>query len=149
MTTGKAVLAIRSGRPPGAPANRLRIWWTGIALLIAGGLFLQAGFAGAMLSGSAFALGAHKLTASILIAATLVSSLVATVSLRRIENGTRFGVTLLVLALALALQFAVGKLSANGANLLWLHVPLGVALVGLAAHAIRGARRLSAHDRMN
>lgn len=144
MTTSKAVLAIRSGRSSDMRANRLRFWWTGLALLIAAGLFLQAGFAGAMLSGSAFALGAHKLTASILIAATLVSGIVATVALRHIENGAKFALTLLILAVALALQFAIGKLSASGANLLWLHVPLGVALVGLAAQAIRCARGLDA-----
>jgi hypothetical protein len=36
----------------------------------------------------------------------------------------------------------VGTLSAKGANLLWVHVPLGVALVGFAAQAAAGVRRL-------
>jgi len=48
----------------------------------------------------------------------------------------------LSLALVLFLQAAVGALSAKGANLLWVHVPLGAALFGLAALAVADARRL-------
>lgn len=46
------------------------------------------------------------------------------------------------LAAVILLQTALGRFSAAGANLLWLHVPLGVALVGFAAQAANAARRL-------
>jgi heme A synthase len=138
VTTDKAVIA------NDAFVNRLRIWWIGITALIAGGIFLQAGFAGAMLSGSDFAQHAHRLAASVLVAATLIAGVFAVVALRRIANGTKLGLTLLALAGALVLQFMVGKLSSKGANLLWMHVPLGAALFGLAALAIADALRLNA-----
>ena len=43
---------------------------------------------------------------------------------------------------AVFVQFALGRLSAKGANVMWLHVPLGVMLVGLGGQAIAGSRRL-------
>jgi hypothetical protein len=61
---------------------------------------------------------------------------------RRVAHGMRFGFALLLLAVALSLQTAVGKSLAGGANLMWLHVPLGVALVGFATQAVAAARRL-------
>jgi hypothetical protein len=36
----------------------------------------------------------------------------------------------------------VGIMSANGERLLWLHVPLGVALVGFAAETVSATRQL-------
>jgi len=40
------------------------------------------------------------------------------------------------------LQIAVGWSAARGVNLLWIHVPLGVALVGVAGRAVAAAHRL-------
>ena len=62
--------------------------------------------------------------------------------LRRIPQGLKLGLTLLSLAALLLLQTALGRSAAHGAKLLWLHVPLGVALVGLAGQALAAARRL-------
>ena len=47
-----------------------------------------------------------------------------------------------LLAAAVFLQTAVGRATAKGDNLLWLHVPLGVALVGFAGQAAAVARKL-------
>ena len=82
--------------------------------------------------------------AAILIVAALAAGLIALLTLRRTANGPRLGLTLLGLGAALLLQTALGRMSAHGAGLLWAHVPLGVALVGLGAQAMAAARKLGA-----
>jgi hypothetical protein len=94
------------------------------------------------LSGVEWARTAHRANAALLIASTLVAGIVCVLTLRRVAHGWTLGLTLLSLALVLFLQAAVGALSAKGANLLWLHVPLGVALFGFTALAVAGARKL-------
>ncbi|MCE9650469.1 MAG: hypothetical protein K8R18_12680 [Parvibaculum sp.] len=128
-----------SGREP---HDKLRRRWSVIAVLIASAILVQAAFAGAMLSGVDFAFAAHKAMAALLIASTFTAGLVATIALRRIPNGLKLGLMLLALAFAIGLQTAIGKMSANGVNLMWLHVPLGVALVGFAMQAISAARKI-------
>ena len=54
--------------------------------------------------------------------------------------------TLLSLAAAVFLQIAAGKLTADGANLMWVHVPLGAGLVGFGVLAVVRARRLGGND---
>ena len=49
---------------------------------------------------------------------------------------------LLALAVASVLQAALGVMIGKGANLAWVHVPLGVALVAVAAQTVAAARRL-------
>lgn len=124
------------------PARKLRQWWSVITALLAIAIFLQAVFAGAMLSGSGPARAAHISTAIILAVSAVAASLVCFVTLRRIPNGQKLAFTLSMLAVTVFLQTATGKLSAGGANLLWVHVPLGVALLGLAAQAFAYARKL-------
>jgi hypothetical protein len=120
----------------------LKRWWSGVTTLLVIAAFTEAVFAGAMLSGVGWARTAHTVNAAVLIASTLAAAVVSIVTLRRIPHGLKFGLTLLSLTAAVFLQAALGVLSAKGANLLWLHVPLGVALVGFAAQAAAGARRL-------
>lgn len=116
--------------------------WSIVAILLAAAVFTQAVFAGLMLSGVEWAYMAHKANATIVIAATLVAGLVSVAVLRRIAHGQRLGFVLLSLAAVAFLQAAIGKFSAEGANLMWAHIPLGVALVGFAMHAVSTARRL-------
>ncbi len=97
-----------------------------------------------MLSGVGWARMAHAGNAAILIASRLAAGLVSVVMLRGVPHGLKLGLTLLSLAATLFIQAAVGAFSAKGANLMWVHVPLGAALVGLAAHALAAARRLGA-----
>lgn len=126
----------------GERARALRQWWSGVALLFAFGIFAQAVFAGLMLSGDAWARAAHMANAGALTGGAFIAGLAAIVTLRRVPRGLRTALTFAGLGVALALQTAVGKMSVAGGNLMWVHVPLGVALVGLAAHALGHARRL-------
>ena len=128
------------------PSRELRRWWRGITTLVVVAIFTQAIFAGLMLSGVDWGRRAHSVNAAVLIAATLSASVGALVTLRRIPHGPRFGLTLLALAVVIFFEAALGSLSAKGANLMWVHVPLGVALVGFAAQAAAGARRLGGND---
>jgi hypothetical protein len=124
------------------PSRKLRLWWTVITALLLAATFSESVFAGAMLSGVAWGRAAHSLNAVVLTAATLLAGAVSVITLRRIPHGTKLGLTLLALAVVVILQAALGRFSAHGGNLLWVHVPLGVALAGFAAQAAAGARRL-------
>ncbi|HZZ89719.1 MAG TPA: hypothetical protein VFE13_15435 [Caulobacteraceae bacterium] len=142
MNTVNPAVRLRGPDESSQPGRNLRQWWTSITILLAATFFMEAVFAGAMLSGLGWARKAHAASAMMLIASTLVAGLAALVGLRRIPHGLRLGSTLLSLAAVALLQAAVGALSAKGANLTWIHVPLGVALVGLAGLAVTAARRL-------
>jgi hypothetical protein len=117
-------------------------WWRIVTILLVGAVFIEAIFAGAMLSGVGWARAAHRASALVLIAGALAASVVCLLTTRRRPHGLRLGLTLLALAATLLIQAALGAATAHGANLLWLHVPIGVALVGLAGQAVAVARRL-------
>lgn len=138
-----AVQSIEAVRQTGS-ARRL---WSVVTVLIAGLVLLEAVFAGAMFSGVDWALTAHKASAVGLMLSTLIAGLTAVIALRRTQNGPRLGLTLLAMAAALFFQAAIGFQTAKGVNLLWLHVPLGVALFNFAVQAVAGARRLPGSDR--
>ncbi|MEQ1784866.1 MAG: hypothetical protein ABMA14_26255 [Hyphomonadaceae bacterium] len=121
---------------------RLRQFWSIITILLVVDLVIEAGFAGAILSGADWARRAHVVNAVILIASTALAGLAAIPTLRRISQGLKLGSALLSLAAVIGLQLAVGKLSAEGANLMWVHAPLGSALVGFAVLTAIHARRL-------
>jgi hypothetical protein len=122
--------------------SKLRQWWSVITILLVVAVFIEAVFAGAMLSGVGWARTAHSANAAMLIASTITAGIVSAVTLRRVRHGPKLGLTLLSLAALIFIQAAVGALSAKGANLLWVHVPLGVASFGLAVRAAADARRL-------
>jgi hypothetical protein len=119
-------------------------WWRLITMLLVAAVFIEAIFAGAMLSGVGWARAAHRASALALIAGALAASVVCLLTARRLPHGLRLGLTLLAVAATLLIQAALGAASAHGANLLWLHVPIGVALVALAGRAVAAARRLGA-----
>jgi hypothetical protein len=122
--------------------RNLRQWWSIVTALLAAAVFIETVFAGAMLSGVDWARAAHASNAIVLAASATAAGLVSIITLRRISHGLRLALILLALAAAVFLQIALGKMSANGANLMWAHVPLGVALVGFAVQAAAAARRL-------
>src|SRR5579872_455735 len=134
-TANTAVPLDRSG-DLGQPGRKLRQGWIVITTLLVATFFLEAVFAGAMLSGVGWARRAHAVAAASLIVSTLAAGVFCVVTLRHVRHGPRLGLTLLSLAAAALLQAALGALSAKGDNLTWIHVPLGVALVGLAAQAV-------------
>jgi hypothetical protein len=149
MKTGGCSMTVQLERStvPNDQHRKLRRWWSVITGLLVLVVFLEAVFAGAMLSGVDWARTAHRASAVMLIISTAAAGLVSIPTLRRIPGGLKLGLTLLSLAALVFLQAAVGALSAKGANLLWIHIPLGVSLFGLATQAARGARRLrEAHD---
>lgn len=144
MTTVDAGVRRAPLRGADGPGRNLRLGWTVFTALLAAGFFVEAIFAGEILSGVAWARKAHAATAMILIALTFTGAFVGLMTLRRYRHGLRLGLTLLLLAAAALVRAALGAMSAKGANLTWIHVPLGVALVslaGLAAIAARGMAR--------
>ncbi len=145
MNTIDAARPNRAG-DAGQPGRDLRGWWTAITVLLTAAFFVEAIFAGSLLSGVNWARRAHAAMAMILVASALTAGLTGLVTLRGIPHGPRLGLTLLSLAGAAFVQAALGALSAKGANLTWIHVPLGVALVILAGLAALSARRLGDAD---
>jgi hypothetical protein len=144
MTSDKSASAVGLGGALAPVGGNLRRSWSVVTVLLVAAVFIEAVFAGAMLSGLGWARPAHAITAGGLVVATATAGLMAVITLRRVPHGRKLGLTLSSLAVVLILQAAVGALSAKGANLLWVHVPLGVALVGLAGQAASRARRLGA-----
>lgn len=133
--------AVGSGPAPAA-ADPTRAWVLA-TMALAAAVFIEAVFAGAMLSGAGWARAAHAAAAGVMVAAAAGLGVVALVTLRHARRGPRLAWSLLAVAGAMLLQAALGAATAKGANLLWLHVPLGVALVGLAGQAVAAARRLA------
>lgn len=142
MNMDIAVQPDRTGEPYPTPRPRLRRWWRLITSLLLALVFIEAIFAGAMLSGFDWARRAHAAAAALLMASAITACVISIATLRHVSQGQRLGLLLASLAIAVFAQAALGILSARGANLLWIHIPLGVALVGLAAQAGASARRL-------
>src|SRR5262245_48325167 len=144
MNTGKHDAALHFDPPTDSsePSRNLRQWWIVVSALLVAGIFTQAVFAGLMLSGVEWGRSAHSVNAIVLIASTLGAGLVSLITLRRVPYGLKLSFVLLSLAVVVSLQTAIGKSSVEGANLMWIHIPLGVALVGFAAQAVANARRL-------
>jgi hypothetical protein len=139
-------MAIHLDQPAAAqePGASLRQWWSVVAALLVTAIFVQAVLAGAMLSGFEWARLAHAANAVVVVAATVIAGLAAAVTLWRVPGGRKLGAFLQALAAAAVVQFAVGRMAAKGINVMWAHVPLGVALVGLAGQAVAAARKLGA-----
>ena len=135
-------MAMHLDQPIASRAPGARQWWSVVTTLLVIAIFAQAVFAGAMLSGFDWAAKAHAANGLFTVAAAFAASLVSLVTLRRIQNGLKLGLLLLALAAVLFVQFALGRMAAKGANLMWLHIPLGVALVALAGQGVARARKL-------
>lgn len=118
--------------------------WSVLTRLLVVAVFSQSIFAGALLSGEGWGRTAHGIMALSLVGVTLGAGIVAGLTLRGVgRDASRLTVLLLGLAVILFCQTVIGRLSAEGENLLWLHVPLGVALVGLTVQPARIAGRLA------
>jgi hypothetical protein len=131
--------AMRDIRPSHGAARA----WSAITGIIVVGVFMQSVFAGLLLSGEGWGRTAHSITAVLLIAGTLLASVVAAITVRRVsKTGGKLALLLFGLTVVLVIQTIVGQLSADSRNLLWLHVPLGVTLVVLTVQPARVARQL-------
>lgn len=127
---------------PTTSTSSVRLWAVSTWLLLAA-VFSQSIFAGFLLSGDEWGRTAHGFMALGLVATTLVVGIAAAITLRHAPQGRRLAAWLFALAVCLAIQTVVGRRSAEGEDLLWLHVPLGVALVGLTLQPVRVARRIA------
>jgi len=136
------VIQLEKPRAPRAIGANMIRWWTMVTIALGLVLFAQAVFAGAMLSGFDWARPAHATTALVLVGTTLTAGLISVFTLRGKRNGLRLGLLLLALAAAVFVQFALGRMAAKGTNVIWVHLPLGVLLIGLAWGAVAVARRL-------
>ncbi len=114
--------------------------WAALARLLTIAVFAQSIFAGVFLSGEGWGRTAHRLTAYGLVAITLAAGVVAMVALSSTGVGRQFAFRFVGFGIGLVIQMTVGILAADGERLLWLHIPLGVALVGAAA-GLEGAAR--------
>ncbi len=114
--------------------------WAALARVLMIAVFAQSIFAGIFLSGEGWGRAVHRITAFGLVAMTLAAGIVALAALARTDVGRRFALRLVAFGLGLVVQMVLGMLSAGGERLLWLHIPLGVALVGAAA-GLEGAAR--------
>lgn len=129
------------------PASRLspaaRRGWSAATALLMWGVFLQSVTAGRILRGDDWAGSTHRSAAGLLFVATVVAAIVALATLRQHPLGRRMATILCGLAVALIVQHRLGAMAADGEDVLWLHVPVGVALVGFALQPNVLARRLT------
>src|SRR5262245_44870960 len=116
--------------------------WALFATVLLWGVFLQAVTAGRILTGDDWARDVHRTAAGLLFIATVVGGIVALVRLRDRAGGRRFGLMLVAIGVGLLVQHRLGTAAAEGEDTLWIHVPLGVALVGLLGKAGQLARRI-------
>jgi hypothetical protein len=105
--------------------------WQAVTTVLMLAIFSQAITAGLLLRGDGWAQTVHRTAAGILVAATFVAGLVALVTLRDESRGRRMGTLLVVLAVGLVVQYALGAAAVDGKDVLWIHIPLGVGLIGL------------------
>jgi hypothetical protein len=128
-----------AGRSAFLSAVAVRVWLA-IGGLVFAAVLAQPFFAGLMVRGHDWAETAHEQTGFGLVAATVVATAVATATLRRRAQGRAVIAPLLAFAVLLVVQTALCESAADGRDVLWLHFPLGVALVG-AAMRLPGATR--------
>jgi heme A synthase len=130
----------RSRRPGRSPVRR---GWSAFTAVLMWAVFLQSVTAGRIFSGDDWARSAHRTAAGLLFLAALAAGLVAAVQLRGRPQRRRMAALLLGLAVVLFLQHGLGTAAAEGSEVLWLHVPLGVALVGFSMQPNRLAHQLA------
>lgn len=124
--------------PTGTPSWRA---WSAFTYALLWAIFLQSVLAGALLSGESWSRPYHHVAGQVLGLATLVAAITAAVRLRRVPNGRRMTLMLFGLFVTFAVQVNTGILAADGENVMWIHVPLGTALLALAAQPMFLARR--------
>lgn len=108
------------------------------------GIFLQSVFAGALMSGESWSRSYHHVTGQVLGLVTLAAAITAAVRLRRVTHGRRMTLMLFGLFVTFVVQVNTGILAADGENVMWIHAPLGTALLALAAQPMFLARRSAA-----
>jgi heme A synthase len=122
--------------PPAEATAREGTWkvWQVVTTVLMLAIFSQAITAGLLLRGDGWAQTFHRSVAGVLVAATFLAGIVALATLRAEARGRRMGTLLVVIAVGLVAQYATGTAATEGTDVLWIHVPLGVGLIGLMDH---------------
>jgi hypothetical protein len=129
--------------PIAPPAGRAPArTWTVFTAVLTWAVFLQAVTAGRVLTGDEWARDVHRIAAGLLLIVAVVGGLVALVRLRDRAGGRRFGWLLVAMGVGLLVQHSLGTAAADGDDTLWIHVPLGVALLALMVRVDMVARRV-------
>jgi len=123
----------------GRASSRAWITFTRVLTLA---VFLQAVTAGRILTGDDWAGRAHRAVGGLVVVAAVAGGIVALVRLRDRAGGRGFGFALVAMGAGLLVQYALGTAAADGQDTLWIHVPLGVALVALMMRLDMVARRI-------
>jgi peptidoglycan/LPS O-acetylase OafA/YrhL len=116
--------------------------WAMLTTALMWAVFLQAVTAGRILTGDDWARDVHRTAAGLVFLAALGGGIAALVRLRDRAHGRRFGLTLVAIGVGLFVEHGLGTAAAEGEDTLWIHVPLGVALVGVLVHARQLADRV-------
>jgi hypothetical protein len=119
--------------------------WVMFTTVLMWAVLLQAVTAGRIMAGDAWARDVHRTAAGLLFVVALGGGVVALVRLGDRARGRRFGLMLVAIGVGLLVQYRLGTAAADGEDTLWIHVPLGVALVVLLAQASQLARRVGGH----
>jgi hypothetical protein len=112
-----------------------RVVWA-LARVQAAMVFMQAVFAGGFLSGRTGLRYAHGVNAGLLWLVSFVLMVVAVVTWRRGRSPGWVAAVASGLWVVLEVQIAAGE-----AGMLWIHVPLGVGIFGIAVATVIGTRR--------
>lgn len=126
---------------PAAPRTRFG-WWSAVTTILLLAVFSQAVTAGRMMRGDTWASDLHGMVAGLVLVGVLATGIVAMARLRRAQRGKRLAIALLFLAIGLFVELMLGNASADGDDVLWLHVPVGVAITGFAVRVAMLARQL-------
>ena len=116
--------------------------WIAFSTILTLVVFFQAVTAGRILAGDEWARDVHHTVASLLILATVGGGIVALVRVRGRTGGRRFGLMLVAIGVMLFVHHRLGTAATDGDNTLWIHVPLGVALLGLVVETMHLACRV-------
>jgi hypothetical protein len=133
-----ASMETREATPaPNTSAPSVRPWaWIVFTTVLVCAVFLQAVTAGRILTGDEWARDVHRTVGAILFLVAVGGGAVALVRLRGRTGSRRFGLMLVAIGVVLFVQHRLGTAATDGDNTLWIHVPLGVALLGLLVETI-------------
>jgi hypothetical protein len=126
---------------PDRPASASRLW-VGLSGLLSLMTLAQSLFAGMLLAGYPIGRHIHRGNAYALFLFSLVGLVVAIMTQRRTRAGRRLISALAHFMVGIIIVTALGILSREGYRLHWLHLPAGVAMMGMASMIQRAARGL-------